>query len=544
MEEVAKAEGMVLKEDSQDAEFNEGLSLIAEYFQCDIRRILNEMQLFASMTNTLNSSTDVDVFQRGWKAKLDGTKETDIAADMPVILDIQPVSVSRDIHTLITIQGQNFLSTEVATLYMGGEICPHFKVVSDSKILAVCPPLTIPGGVSKGLVYKNCGADVTIKCFSCKFIDVIVRKRCSNGLVLDSSSSLPPHRPNWNLEYDVPIEVSLLDQKLERQDFIRKAKANRKRLQNEADEGFMSSEEEMEFEDDSKPRKEKVIDDASLEEEDANNCNATANEPIKTNVQDIDPATLLYEALSGITTEQTSEQPIITNSRINLSTTKELETFSEELHRMSDVAFLENALTGLPMLSGAMEGLGSQSVDGFFTDSVPSDPTIEKLSKDSYQRPGFENLCLGTLAKDEFFYGNADTYMVRPSRQRERALLIKSQLHSRGIGAVENLCGGADDKEEQDSNDEEAEAFESKMVVSRNKSAEDDTLLPSQPVSTRLLISSLLGKDLLNESCTSYRANIGQAPWLELRMHEMSTKAVEAMSNILAPDNPYSEPDW
>ena len=42
MEDIAKSEGMVLGGDAT----NDGLSVIAEHFDCDLRRIVNEMQLF------------------------------------------------------------------------------------------------------------------------------------------------------------------------------------------------------------------------------------------------------------------------------------------------------------------------------------------------------------------------------------------------------------------------------------------------------------------------------------------------------------------
>jgi hypothetical protein len=541
MAEVAKAEGMALKESTQDVEFNEGLSLIAEYFQCDIRRILNEMQLFhASPTNNHSNSVDIAVFQRDWKARVNGDKETNIEDDRPIILGIEPALIPRDDHTLVTIRGKNFQTTEPATLYLRGEVCPYFEVASDSKILAVCPPLMIPDGVSEGLVYKDSEKDRRVKCYSSKFIDVVVRKRCANGLILDSSSCPSPHRSIWNLVYDVSTEASRLDQEIERQEFIRKAKANRKRLENEADDGFMSSDEEMEFEGDIQSSKKKVIYDSSSDEDDTNN---QADKSSETPKQHVNPQTLLDEALSEVAEEQPNEEVIQTNFSIDSSSFKEVEKFAEEMDRMSDVAFLEDALVGLPMLSGAMGGLGSQSVDGFFTDCIPADPTIDKLSKESHHLPGFENLCLGTSNKDAFFYGNADTYMVRPCRYRERFLLNRSLLHSRGLGAVDN-CTESDNTEPTDPDDEESQAAESSKILSSLNYSEDDTLISPTAPSTRLLLSSLLGKEVLHETSLLYSSNLNHGPWLDLRINEMWNKALETMSNILAPDNPYSDTNW
>lgn len=538
MEEVAEAEGMVLKQSTQNAELNEELSLIAEYFQCDIRRILNEMQLFhASPTNNHLNSADIDVFRRGWKARTHGEKKTNIEDDRPIILGIEPALIPPDDHTLVTIQGKKFQTTEPATLYLKGEVCPHFKVVNDSMILAVCPPLIIPDGVSKGLEYKNSTEDCPVKCYSAKFIDVVVRKRCANGLLLDSSSCPSPHRPNWNIEYDVSTEVSRLDQDMERKEFIRRAKANRKRLENEAANGFMSSDEEMEFEGGIQSSKKQVIYDSSSDEEVIDNSADKSSEIPK---QQVDPQTLLDEALSTVSKEQPHQKVVQTNNIIHSSAMKEVERFANEMSRMSDVAFLEDTLVGLPMLAGAMGGLGSQSVDDFLTDSIPADPTIDKLSKDSHHLPGFENSCLGAST---FFYGNADTYMVRPCRSRERFLLNQSLLHSRGLGAVDH-CTDFDNTEPSNSDSEEdVQSTESKILSTLNYS-EDDMLLPSHEPSTRFLSSSLLGKEVLQETSMIYSSNLNHGPWLDLRIHDMKIAALHTMSNILAPVSPYSDLNW
>jgi hypothetical protein len=546
IEEVAKAEGMVVKNDAEGAKVNSRLSLIAEYFQCDIRKILNEMQLFhASITYKPPGSTqEVTVFPRGWKAKLDGADKSGFEDDRPVILSIDPILIPRDRHTLITIEGKNFRGTEHATLFLGGVACRHFSVASDSKIIAVCPPLVIPNGVSKGLVYESL-ADYPIKCLSSKFVNVVVRTRCSNKLFLDSSSCPPPYRATWNLEYDAPIECSLLDQRLSKQEFLRKAKAQQKRLEKEADNGFMSSsDEEVEFEGDCRPQpsEKKVIIESSDEEEEKEQADHSGNS-LKANVLDVDPQTLLNDALSELMNEQPNQEVAKTCCMNQSSSTNEMDTFAEEMGRMSDVAFLDDALVGLPLLSGAVEGLGSQSVEGIFTDSIPADPTIDQLSKETLQRPGFESLCLGSSSKDTYFYGDVDAYMVHPCTQRERFLLINSQLHSRGLGALDTAIETESyDKEPPGSIDEELESPELKPLSLHTKS-EDDMMLPSQPSSTHLLLNSLLGKHLSHEASITYRSNIEDRPWLKLRMQETQTKALETMSNLLAPGNSY-EPDW
>ena len=540
MKEVAIAEDMALKQMGKCPELNDGLSLIADYFQCDIRKILNEMQLFhRSISYT---PPDRKVFPRGWKLKIDGSNDFNTVTDWPIILGIEPSLIPRDQHTLITITGKNFLSTEPATLYMGGEICSNFKVVSDSKIVAVCLPLIVPHGVSKALVYKSCYSN-PITCLTSKFIDIAVRKRCSNGLVLSTLSCPPSQRSNWNIEYDAPIELSLLDQMIEQQHVRRmvKAKAQQKRLQNEEDNGFMSSEEEMEFgnDDTPKPSKNIIIHDSSDEEAEGT-CEAS-----NATQQDVDPRTLLNSVTVDYKVDQLAKEASETVHTKNCSSTiEELEIFAKDMDWMSDVAFLEEKLVGLPMLSGAVEGLGSQSADGLFTDSNPADPTIDKLSKDSHQRPGFDSLCLGSSNKESFFYGNANAYMVRPFRQRERSLIIKSEMMSRGMGAIENAFEPEQsDQDQSDVHDSEGvEVSECGMPSSRIMS-EDDMLLSSQPSPTYLLSSWMLAKRLKEDASVVHHSNVENSHWFNQHIQETKTKVLNTMSTILAPIISYDS-DW
>ena len=540
MEEVAKAEGMALKQVGECSKLNDSLSLIAEYFQCDLRKILNEMQLFhSSMSYTPPCMTDLNVFPRGLKPKIDGANDSSVDDDRPIILGIEPSLVPRDQHTLVTITGKNFQTTEPATLCMRGKICSHFKVVSNSKIVAVCPPLTIPHDVSKALVYKDCYS------LSSKFMDIVIRKKCSNGLVQSTSSCSPPHRSNWNIEYDAPIELSILNQKIQDRHFhrISKAKAQQRRLQNEADNGFMSSDEEMEFDGDDAPQLDKkmIIHDSSDEEAEKEQKEKVCEVP-KAKMQDVDPQTLLDNATADFMVEQLTKKATDIVHKDLSSTTEDLETFANDMGRMSDVTFLEEALIHLPMLSGAVEGLGSQSADGLFTDSFPTDPTIDKLSKDSHQRPGFESLCLGSSNKDSFFYGNTDTYMVRPFRQRERFLLINSQMKSRGMGALDCAFEPEPSDQEQSEVREEME-FSEHGIPSSRIGSDDDMLLPFQPSSTSLLLSGILRKGLHEDVSVIHRSNIENADWFYQRVQETDTRLLHSMSTLLAPEISF-DPDW
>jgi hypothetical protein len=180
----------------------------------------------------------------------------------------------------------------------------------------------------------------------------------------------------------------LLEQKLSRKEFIRKAKARRKRLENEAEDGFFSSEEEFELEGDaSNPGhqiNDTIVDDLPSDIEPRKNHVDKASEVSSSSpMRNVDPQVLLNEALSESMIEQSSEMSTDNTINTNCSSTfHELHTFAEEMGRLSDVAFLEDSLLGIPMLAGAVEGIGSQSIDDIFVESMPTDPSIDKLCKE------------------------------------------------------------------------------------------------------------------------------------------------------------------
>ena len=77
---------------------------------------------------------------------------------------------------------------EPKNLFIEGEQCRHFCVVSDNTIVDVCPhcDLTKAKGVSDGAIYED-ELTKNIDYLTCKFVKVVVHKKCSNGLILDSS---------------------------------------------------------------------------------------------------------------------------------------------------------------------------------------------------------------------------------------------------------------------------------------------------------------------------------------------------------------------
>eukprot|EP00984_Skeletonema_dohrnii_P014095 scaffold5891_cov116-Skeletonema_dohrnii-CCMP3373.AAC.5 len=264
IDQVRKSEGMTLR-DGVNREVG-GLSLIAETYECDLRKILNEMQMFRHETTQSGHS---DIQQVNSAVSKRDTSGDNVDEDNPLILDIQPRILPRDRHAILTIKGRNLFQSE---LFIGGKVCKHFAVVSDSKVIAICPPCTFPEGVNRDAIYKD---DQHIDCLSSKFAEVVLQKKCpSSGLKLDTKSnsySGSSSRTNWNVEYDIPLRESKFDQQMSRQAFIRESKAKLKRQQNQnkSDDGFMSSDEEFEKTDpsDEAPAKVEAMEEEQAEEE-------------------------------------------------------------------------------------------------------------------------------------------------------------------------------------------------------------------------------------------------------------------------------------
>jgi DNA polymerase III delta prime subunit len=142
------------------------LAMIAEVCHCDVRRIIHELQLFATTYANLDRGalpckTDDESLESFPKqANL-------VVQAQPKITSIQPSSISARKFSVITIKGENFLSlmarrsshsaasTEVNAemqdkdldIQIGDQACPKVRIVDDSTIFALCPPCRLPSSV-------------------------------------------------------------------------------------------------------------------------------------------------------------------------------------------------------------------------------------------------------------------------------------------------------------------------------------------------------------------------------------------------------------
>ena len=518
IDQVRKLEGMTLRE-GVDRD-GSGISSIAEFYECDIRKILNEMQLFR-----YTQPCDSGFIQRNLVLQESAALISVIDEDCPVILDINPRILPRDRYTVLTIKGKNFFQSE---LFIGGKPCEHFAVVSDSKVIAICPPCVLPEGVTRDAIYKD---DQRLDCLSCKFTEVVMRKKCPNsGLVLDSKSlfgSDPSRRTNWNVEYDIPLRESKFDQLMSRKEFIRHSKAQLKRQQNTTDLGFMSSDEEFEKNDPLEvPPIEKV---EAIEEEQQSEVAESET------MSGFDAQVLLNDALSNIDILQFSpkmEKLMISGETLQQNAV-ELSSFANELARFSDASLLESSFAcHVPPISGAVEGFGSH----LFDSTIESDPTIDKLCKGKNTKPPSFDVIYQTGVNDSgFFFGCSNSYICHPNKPRERQLLCLSEMKSRGLGRLYNEF--KEEIVEQDSNsDFVAENSNSIFSLTPFRSdSEDDMLLSSTMPSSFDMLPSLLMKrrvELLDENLT-----VDKSAWLDSRRNQMWKDSLYSMYEILTHGN-------
>ena len=387
--QVSRSEGMTLRKSDEDEASR--LSLVAEIFNCDLRKIINELQLFNSAPLQGDKSNIIKTISHtASQRNTDNTILTD-GKDRPVIFGITPALVPRDSSTLITIDGENFDWSASIELYIGGEICRHFSVVNDNKILAVCPPCILPEGVTKTAKYEDCMHD----CLSRKFAEVVIRKRCPNGLILDSNSGHPieldqdghesSHRTTWNIEYNIPLEETLFDESRATFRSIQIARAQ-ERIQKKISEDMVESDSENDFE----------MIDSSVEKKPLKILKKIQDTPVpfqkrEAKVENINPEVMLNEAVLRVKPEENLLVNEITSSAFGDISKKchqdqlELDCFAADMGRLSDMALLEDSFTHLivPFLSGAVEGLGVCASEY----QEVADDSIDKLCKGKNNRP-------------------------------------------------------------------------------------------------------------------------------------------------------------
>jgi hypothetical protein len=392
MAHIAKSKGMRFNHDVNLDERLDRLSLIAEVCKCDMRKILNEMQLFNFTKSRRHSrTTRIDTNTFGLQLNRGCSTPHGSVDDRPLILNMEPKFIPKDRHTLIRITGENFSSVAFpgqhgkagsSTLHIGGNECSHYRIVSATEIFAICQPCAIPKGVTEKAIYQDDFAK-NIDCLTCKFLEVAVRKKCANGLVLHSSSLLglenddSPASKKWNIEYDIPLRDDAWREYVSREDLIRKLKSRKEAQGNAANgKGVLVFSDEEEFENEPAPQESNV--------QVQFNEGGEQSLEIECERDDVDPQAMLDAAIAGME-ESEKTSMIRLSSDVDLVTLVEFNHFADEVRLLSDAIMLEDAFSTLaiPSLAGSVEGFGSD----FLESASATVSSVPKLCKGKNKKP-------------------------------------------------------------------------------------------------------------------------------------------------------------
>ena len=214
---------------------------IAELCSCDLRSILNAMQLHChGSLSAAEAKVEKRNCSEGEEESLGrASSRTCQNLDFPEILNVSPSIVDGDRHSVLTIRGQNFVGTnewDSIQVLIGGRPSPLLRVVDDTTILAISPPCHLPEGVDPSGIFE-----MTFEpCITSRHLPIDVIGTTRTGLVAHSNSALvsaPGKR--WNVAYSFPEPPDRLEDLCNKREITRD---NKRR-----GEAFASSDDEDDF---------------------------------------------------------------------------------------------------------------------------------------------------------------------------------------------------------------------------------------------------------------------------------------------------------
>ena len=373
---ILKSEGLNLKgKFSEDPSANEQLSLIAQLCKCDLRRAINELELYAT---SLPLSKDCDASPLEIELSTTTTTASRPELLVPFICDISPKEVSPHDFSLLTIRGKHFkfFSTRDCNetslvVTIGNQLCPAVQRMDDATILAVCPPCSLALGVADSGVIERTGRESRTSRFAPVSIYLYARDRVitrSDAVVTASTdlcdgTSCDALGRKWNIEYAFPpprygmLPSRAVDEESAEADFACERSAG-----NEMREVAMTDKNSP-----SSFTKEEAV--AILEE-------GVGEWMAKHSESD---------------TKEDTECTLAPAMHPNLQSAKELLDLSSLSGLSSDAAYLEDAFEfgGVPFLAGVVPGFGSSLVNDIAGNNVQSNPegNERKLLRDANARP-------------------------------------------------------------------------------------------------------------------------------------------------------------
>lgn len=371
---ILKSEGLHRTERfAESSAANKQLSLIAQLCKCDLRRIINELQLFSTAPPLPSDASESS-------AQVESSEAASVSASeyvAPIINEISPKEVSPHDLSLVTITGSNFTRDGIETnltVSIGKQICPAVKVLNESTILAVCPPCHLQSGITDSGVIRSTGRESRTS----RFAPVSIRL-FSHGRLLSRSDAdvtataeLCDGTPyttlgrHWNIEYAFPPPRYGMP--------VANDRADSDEESDEAEfEGSMNADADVR----APPETVETTARCVFTEEEAAAI-------LQKGIREWEAA----HSERGVKSERTFSGTIITS---DAASAQQLEALYSLTRLSSDASLLEDELEfgGVPYLAGVVPGFGSSIVNDVASKNMPSNSEGQekKLLRDANAKP-------------------------------------------------------------------------------------------------------------------------------------------------------------
>lgn len=358
---------------------------IAELCSCDLRCILNAMQLHChgSLSAAEAEEEKRNCSEGEEESLVRGSSRTSQNLDFPEILNVSPSIVDGDCHSVLTIRGQNFVGAnewDSIQVLIGGRPSPLLRVVDDTTILAISPPCHLPEGVDSSGIFE-----MTFEpCITSRHLPIDVIGTTRTGLVAHSDSALvsaPGKR--WNVAYSFPEPPDRLEDLCNKREMTRNNKRHGEAFSSSDEDDFviptstrntLQADEEKEANDDIGPETIiTVVSTASDNDAPAPGHNANlaallekaSNDLVAIKLNDTPRASLKRDPLGEKMEVRSGAADSKYNHYGDEKVALELEQLVRELENSSDASFLQEGIPSMamPMPSGSIRGFSYDFID-------------------------------------------------------------------------------------------------------------------------------------------------------------------------------------
>lgn len=164
---------MTWRKDLKGEDIKKAMAIIAKFCECDLRKIMNEMQVYAlgsvpSSHLDIPQKSQVESFGNECRCKI----------KYPRVNSVMPCVVPANSHSVVTVKGSDFLKDGLATVIVGDQLAPS-KIIDEHTILAAVPPCQIPSNVDRFGIVRNSFFEESL---NTRYVPVHVSIKGKNGL--------------------------------------------------------------------------------------------------------------------------------------------------------------------------------------------------------------------------------------------------------------------------------------------------------------------------------------------------------------------------